>query len=73
MKQISDYFKPTSLTWWGGVLMLLVGSLGAENLNFPGLSAVTEILGALAGDASPALLIGNGLAFIGVRAKMDRK
>ncbi len=73
MRKLKDYIKPKSLTWWGGVLMLLVGSLGVENISFPGLSAVTEILGALAGDASPALLIGNGLAFIGVRARMGRK
>lgn len=73
MNKLNEYIKPTSVTWWCGVFMLLVGSLGAERVDFPGLSAVTEILGALAGDASPALLIGNGLAFIGVRAKMDRK
>lgn len=72
MKQISDYFKPTSLTWWGGIFMVLIGTLGAESISFPGLSAVTEIVGALAGDVSPAILIGNGLAFIGVRAKMGR-
>lgn len=72
MKKMSDYIQPTSLTWWGGVFMVTVGALSAESVSLPGLSAVTEITGALAGDTSPATLIGSGLAFIGVRAKLER-
>ncbi|MBL4645265.1 MAG: hypothetical protein JKY99_02270 [Rhizobiales bacterium] len=72
-KSIRDYFKPTSLAWWGGVFMLVIGSLSAEAVTLPGLAAVTEIAGVLAGDTSPALLIGTGLSFIGVRAKLSRQ
>ena len=68
------YFQPTSLTWWAGLLALLIG-IGALVLPDPGQLAERARLVAIlagAGDASPMTLISLGLGLIGLRDRIER-
>lgn len=70
---IGSYFKPASVSWWGGVLLVLSGILVAfhpDAASHPVMTVVTAMAG-LDG-TSPALLIGLGMGIIGMRAKKDR-
>jgi len=69
-----SYFKPSSMTWWAGVLAILTG---AASMAFPSDYALSQFgqllaLFAGAGDSSPAVLIYLGLGLIGARAKLER-
>ena len=69
------YFRPKSLTWWAGALMIL---MGVAMLIWPEagrLSSVGSVVGVLAGsgDSSPAGLIGVGVGLIGLGDKVERK
>lgn len=66
MNRVEKYFKPGSLTWWSSVAPILVGLFMAfEPVH--GLTAWTQSLGEIFGNASPAVLINAGLAGIGLR------
>lgn len=75
MKKTMDYIKPTSLTWWGGILSVLLGVAG---IGMPDSYAVTEfgklVMTLLGGDAhaSPGFMIAFGISVIGIRAKQER-
>lgn len=69
-----SYFRPSSLTWWAGVMAVLTG---AAIMAMPESFALTEIGRLLAmftgsADASPAALIYLGFGLIGIRAKLER-
>lgn len=69
-----SYFRPSSLTWWSGVLAV---ATGVASMVMPESLAVTEVgrlLAMFAGsaDASPAALVFLGTGLIGVRAKLER-
>jgi len=69
-----SYLRPSSLTWWAGVLAVLTG---VAAMALPQSYSVTEfgrLLAMFSGsaDASPASLIFLGLGLIGVRAKLER-
>ncbi len=74
MNKLASYFHPTSLTWWAGVIAILIG--GAEALGFahPSLGVFGQVLAALTGggDASPVGLITLGAGLVGIRAKLSR-
>ncbi|MFN3644298.1 MAG: hypothetical protein ACK4TB_15400, partial [Gemmobacter sp.] len=63
------YIRPTSLTWWAG---LLAFATGAASLALPAAGPLSDlarliILLSGSGDASPAALIALGLGLIGLR------
>jgi hypothetical protein len=68
------YIRPTSLTWWAGVLAMLTG---AASLLLPATGPFSELsrlvaLLAGSGDASPAGLLFLGLGLIGLRDRIER-
>lgn len=74
-KKVSSYFKPSSVSWWGGIFAITLGILGAV---MPDSYAVTEfgkavmILLGGADNSSPGMMIAFGMGIIGIRAKLDR-
>lgn len=80
------YFRPTSLSWWAGVFLIFVGVAqaagwppapvdGSEGLSgvLDALTVVLTSLTGLAGDGSPAYLIGTGMGIIGIRDAIKRE
>ncbi len=68
------YIRPTSLTWWAGLLAMLTG-LASVTLPMAGaLGELSRLVALLAGtgDASPAGLIFLGLGLIGLRDRLER-
>jgi len=68
------YIRPTSLTWWAGLLAMLTG-LASVALPATGpLGELARLVSLLAGsgDASPAGLIFLGLGLIGLRDRIER-
>lgn len=67
------YFRPESLTWWSGVLLILTGAAMMFSQAY-GLAEFGRLLAMFAGsaDASPAMLIGTGAGLIGIRDKIER-
>lgn len=68
------YIRPTSLTWWAGLLAILTG-IGSMTLPAQGpLSELSRLVALLAGsgDASPAGLMFLGLGLIGLRDRIER-
>lgn len=68
------YFRPTSLTWWAGVLAIVAG---IASITLPGTGPFTELARLVAllagsGDASPAGLMFLGLGLIGLRDRIER-
>ena len=75
MKKLKSYADFDSLTWWGSVLLIVMGVTG---IAMPESFAVTELGKAISlvvsgdGYASPGQMIGTGLVGLGLRAKMER-
>lgn len=79
------YIRPTSLSWWAGVFLIVLGALEAAGLPSQwaagsegregALEALKAVLTSLMGadGASPAALIGLGLATIGIRDAIKRQ
>jgi len=68
------YIRPTSLTWWSGLLATATGT-GALVLPEQGALADLALLVAAlagAGDAAPVTLIVLGLGLIGLRDRLER-
>ena len=68
------YIRPTSLTWWSGLLAVLTG-LGVLVLPTTGpLGELARFVALIAGsgDASPAGLLFLGLGLIGLRDRLER-
>lgn len=68
------YFRPSSLTWWAGLLAMLTG-IASVTLPATGpLAELSRLVALLAGsgDASPAGLILLGLGLIGLRDRIER-
>lgn len=71
------YFRPKSLTWWGGFSLVLLGVtlLVCDTCNQTGaLDQLAIVVATLNGGAetSPAALILLGLSIIGLRDKQER-
>jgi hypothetical protein len=79
------YIRPTSLSWWAGVFLIVLGALEAAGLPSQwaagsegregALEALMAVLTSLTGadGASPAALISLGLATIGIRDAIKRQ
>ncbi len=68
------YIRPTSLTWWAGLLAVATGT-GALLLPESGpLADLARLVALLAGtgDAAPITLITLGLGLIGLRDRLER-
>ncbi|WP_149589974.1 hypothetical protein [Tabrizicola flagellatus] len=68
------YIRPTSLTWWAGLLAL---ATGAASLALPATGSLADLARLItllsgSGDASPAALIALGLGLIGLRDRLER-
>lgn len=68
------YIRPTSLTWWAG---LLAFATGAASLALPATGPLADLARLItllsgSGDASPAALIALGLGLIGLRDRLER-
>lgn len=68
------YIRPTSLTWWAG---LLAFATGAASLALPATGPLADLARLItllsgSGDASPAALIALGLGLIGLRDRIER-
>lgn len=68
------YIRPTSLTWWAG---LLAFATGAASLALPATDPLADLARLItllsgSGDASPAALIALGLGLIGLRDRIER-
>ncbi|WP_128515170.1 hypothetical protein [Tabrizicola thermarum] len=68
------YIRPTSLTWWAGMLAF---ATGAASLVMPTSGPLTDLARLItllsgSGDASPAALIALGLGLIGLRDCLER-
>ncbi|WP_149139761.1 hypothetical protein [Gemmobacter caeruleus] len=68
------YIRPTSLTWWAG---LLAFATGAASLALPAAGPLADLARLItllsgSGDASPAALIALGLGLIGLRDRLER-
>lgn len=68
-----SYFKPKSLTWWSGLVSILLGLFMMANQSYQ-LGEVAKVIVALlgGGEASPSGMIILGSGLIGIRAKMER-
>lgn len=68
------YFRPSSLTWWAGVLAVLTGAAAMAMPADVALSEFAQLIALLAGsgDSSPAGLIFLGLGLIGLRDRIER-
>lgn len=62
-----SYIMPKSLTWWGGVAMLLSGIIMALTAAFPSLQPLTNLLGQVYHGLGPGELVNVGLVVIGFR------
>ncbi len=67
----SKYFKPRSVTWWGGAIPIAAGLLIAF-LPVTGAAEVAKAISTLFGDAPPAVLINGGLITIGLRGAVGQ-
>jgi len=67
------YFRPTSLTWWAGLLSIALGGMVMAGAG-AWASELGRVVTILAGgqDASPAALIVLGAGLIGIRDKLQR-
>lgn len=68
------YLRPTSLTWWAGLLAV---ATGAGALLLPESGPLADLAGLVAllagaGDAAPITLITLGLGLIGLRDRLER-
>ena len=63
------YIKPRSLTWWAGFTPALAGvAIATEPLH--GQAAVVTSIQNMVGDVPAAVLIANGMGFIGLRGAL---
>jgi hypothetical protein len=68
------YLRPTSLTWWAGLLAVLTGSAALVLPDHGPLAELARLVAILAGasDAAPMTLITLGLGLIGLRDRIER-
>ncbi len=68
------YIRPTSLTWWAGLLAMFTGIASITLPTTGALGELSRLVALLAGtgDASPAGLIFLGLGLIGLRDRLER-
>lgn len=63
------YFKPTSLTWWSGAILVASGLLRIWGIEVPVLSdTLRPILDVFYKNSDPGTMISVGLGIIGLRA-----
>ena len=71
--RLKSYFKPTSLTWWAGVAMIVSGVVRYNEMH---LGTVTSIVRPLLMAIEPGnslMMILAGFGFVGLRGALDRQ
>jgi hypothetical protein len=68
------YIRPTSLTWWAGILAIVTGIASAASPADGAIGELARLIAQLTGasDTSPAGLIALGLGLIGLRDRLER-
>ena len=68
------YFQPKSVTWWSGLLSVVLGLLMLARPDLEAAGQIATVLSALNGgaDTSPAGMILLGAGLIGLRDKLER-
>ena len=68
------YVLPNSLTWWAGLLAILIGLAGLLLPEHGPLADLAAVVAELTGakDAAPATLITLGFALIGLPDRLER-
>jgi hypothetical protein len=68
------YLRPTSLTWWSGLVATAIGTGALVLPEHGALADLARLVAMLAGtgDAAPATLIALGLGLIGLRDRIER-
>jgi len=71
-KKIKEYWRPTSLTFWGGALLIVSGALEATGNALPGLSEwIRPLVDGYAGGGGATAKIAMGMGLIGIRRAID--
>lgn len=67
------YFRPYSLTWWAGIVSLIIGVMQLGGVG-AWANELGRVIAILAGgqDASPAASLVLGLGLIGIRDRLER-
>lgn len=65
------YFRPKSLSWWGGAVMMAAG-LVLATLPLHGMERLVATIYNLSPGADPLALIGTGAGIIGIRDAFAR-
>jgi hypothetical protein len=68
------YIRPTSLTWWSGLMAVATGTAALLLPQSGPLGDLARLVALLAGagDAAPITLITLGLGLIGLRDRLER-
>jgi hypothetical protein len=68
------YLRPTSLTWWSGLVATAIGTGALVLPEHGALADLARLVAMLAGtgDAAPMTLIALGLGLIGLRDRIER-
>lgn len=67
------YFRPHSLTWWAGIVSLIIGVMQLGGVG-AWANEIGRVIAILSGgqDASPAASLVLGLGLIGIRDRLER-
>ena len=72
MNRVAQYFIPTSITWWVGVILTLSGLFRVWGIEIPYITpAVRPLVDVMFGSSDPGVLIMSGLGAIGLRRKLE--
>jgi len=73
MDRLQSYIRPTSLTWWTGIILIFSGLFRVWGVEIPHLTpAIRPLIDILFGSSDPGALISAGLLAIGIRARLAR-
>lgn len=72
MAWFKKYWRPTSLTFLGGLLLIISGVLQAAETSIPGVSEFIRPVLIAYGGADPILRIGAGLGLVGISRRLPR-
>lgn len=71
IEKLKYYWKPTSMTFWVGLTLILSGTFRMYGLSIPGISDVVRpLLDSFYPASDPGSMIMAGFGFIGIRAAL---
>jgi hypothetical protein len=63
------YFKPSSVTWWSGVALIVMGGALGLDAGYD-IGPAADVLRALTGGIGPSVLLAQGAGLIGIRGAL---